>query len=157
MNIKTKVGVIVEAEDGRVLLIKENLDKKPVPLWNIIKGSYEGGETIFEAACRECQEESQLNVKLINSLGVYISEEKEKIRMQFNFLARASNPSDANVVSREEQALRNEAIEEVRWFTREEIMSMDENEFVSTRSYSLIQDWLSDKKYPLKIYRQVKM
>ncbi|MFA6183816.1 MAG: NUDIX hydrolase [Parcubacteria group bacterium] len=157
MNIKTKVVVIVEAEDGRVLLIKENLDKKPVPLWNIIKGSYEGGETIFEAACRECQEESQLNVKLINSLGVYISEEKEKIRMQFNFLARASNPSDANVVSREEQALRNEAIEEVRWFTREEIMSMDENEFVSTRSYSLIQDWLSDKKYPLKIYRQVKM
>lgn len=157
MNIKTKVGVIVEAEDGRVLLIKEKLDKKPVPLWNIIKGSYEGGETIFEAACRECHEESQLNVKLINSLGVYMSEEKEKIRMQFNFLARASNPSDANVVSREEQALRNEAIEEVRWFTREEIMSMDENEFVSTRSYSLIQDWLSDKKYPLEIYRQVKM
>ncbi|MGW8185342.1 MAG: NUDIX domain-containing protein [Candidatus Moraniibacteriota bacterium] len=157
MNIKIKVGVLVEAEDRRVLLIKEKLDKKPVPLWNIIKGSYEGGETIFEAACRECQEEAQLDVKLLNSLGVYISEEKEKIRMQFNFIARAKNPSNANVVSREEQALRNEVIEEVCWFTREEITGMEENYFVSARSYSLVQDCLNGKKYPLEICRQVKM
>ncbi|MBP7811821.1 MAG: NUDIX hydrolase, partial [Candidatus Moranbacteria bacterium] len=65
MDTKAKIGVIVADKEGRVLLVKEKLEKKPVALWNIIKGSYDGGETIFEAAKRECWEEVSLNVELI--------------------------------------------------------------------------------------------
>jgi len=38
MDTKAKIGVVVVGKDGRVLLIKEKLEKKPVALWNIIKG-----------------------------------------------------------------------------------------------------------------------
>lgn len=156
MDTKAKVGVVVTDKDGRVLLIKEKLEKKPVALWNIIKGSYDGGETIFDAAKRECLEEVVLDVELKRSLGVYISEESGKMRIQFNFLAEASD-IDASVASREEQASRDEAIEEVRWFTKDEVGKMNQKEFVSTRSFELLQDWISGKSFPLDTCKQVGM
>lgn len=156
MDTKAKVGIIITDKDGRVLLIKEKLEKKPIALWNIIKGSYDGDETIFEAAKRECLEETCLNVELIHSLGVYVSEESGKIRIQFNFLAKTDN-NNAEIASKEEQRPRNEAIEEVRWFTKEEIGKMNSGEFVSTRSFELLQDWISGELFPLSICKQVEM
>lgn len=156
MDIKIKIGVVVCGENGKALLIKEKLGKKPVPLWNIIKGSYDGGETIFEAAKRECLEEACLDVDLVGSLGAYISEESEKIRIQFNFLARAKNMS-AKLANSEEQTSRNEAIEEVCWFTKEEISKMNPNDFVSSRAYELIRDWMVKKEFPIESYKQVRM
>ncbi len=156
MDIKIKVGVVVMGEDGKVLLIKEKLAKKPVPLWNIIKGSYDGGETIFEAAKRECQEEASVDVELTHSLGVYVSEDVEKMRIQFNFLAKAKNTS-IGLASREEQTSRNEAIEEVRWFTKNEILNMDTAVFISSRTYELLKDWIAGKTFPLETYKSVEM
>jgi len=157
MDTRAKVGVIVIGENKKVLLIKEKLEKKPVALWNIIKGSYDGGETIFEAAKRECKEEVSIDVELRYSLGVYISEESgEKIRIQFNFLAEAIN-TNATVASKEDQALRNEAIEEARWFTKEEISKMNPEDFVSARAFELLQDWIVSEVFPLETFKQVRM
>ena len=156
MDTKIKVGVIVEGDNNRVLLIKEKLAKKPVPLWNIIKGSYDGGETIFEAAIRECREEASIEISLVRSLGVYVSEEAEKIRAQFNFLARTEDTS-AELASVEEQESRDENIEELRWFTKEEILKMKAEDFVSLRTYELLHDWISGKEFPLEVYKQVVM
>ena len=97
MDTKLKVGVIVVGNDGRALLIKEKLSKKPVPLWNTIKGSHDSGETIFEAAIRECKEEVSLDVELTRSLGVYVSEKEGKIRAQFKFLAYAKDGKTGTV------------------------------------------------------------
>lgn len=154
MDTKIKVGVVVEGDAGRVLLIKEKLSKKPAPLWNIIKGSYDGGETIFEAAIRECREEASVEVVLVCSLGVYVSEEAEKIRVQFNFLAHTENMS-AKLASIEEQGLRDENIEELRWFTKEEILRMKAEDFISLRTYEILHDWISGKEFPLEAYKQV--
>ena len=54
-NIKIKIGVIIISDGNKILLIKEKLEDKPIPLWNIIKGTYgdNGQETVFEAAIRE--------------------------------------------------------------------------------------------------------
>lgn len=156
MDTKVKVGVIVVNKNGDVLLIKEKLEKKPVALWNIIKGSYDGGETIFEAAKRECEEEASLDVELARSLGVYVSEEPGKMRIQFNFLAETDG-SVAGVASREDQELRDEAIEEVRWFTKDEIGKMQQEEFVSARAFELLQDWISGESFPLNACKQVEM
>lgn len=155
MDTKLKVGVIV-VDDGRVLLIKEKLPKKPAPLWNTIKGSHDSGETIFEAAIRECKEEASLNVALTHSLGVYVSEKEEKIRVQFNFLAHAKDMS-AKLASSEEQALRDENIQELRWFTKEEILKMNPEEFISERTYELLHDWIFGKEFPLEVFKQVAM
>lgn len=156
MDTKAKIGVIVADEEGRVLLVKEKLEKKPRALWNIIKGSYDGEETIFEAAKRECMEEASVTVELTRSLGVYVSEESGKIRVQFNFLAEI-NGGTAGVASREEQESRNEAIKEVRWFTKEEIGKMSQEEFISARAFALLQDWISGETFSLNACKQVSM
>ncbi len=156
MDTKAKIGVIVADKEGRVLLVKEKLEKKPVALWNIIKGSYDGGETIFEAAKRECWEEVSLNVELIQSLGVYVSEDAERMRIQFNFLAETDNV-DAGVAPKEEQESRDEAIEEVRWFTKDELGKMNSEDFVSARAYELLHDWIAGKAFPLDTCKQVGM
>lgn len=154
METKIKVGVVIVGKNERVLLIKESLKKNPRPLWNIIKGSYDGSETIFEAAKRECLEEASLEVDLTHSLGVYISEEPEKMRVQFNFLAHAKNMS-AKIASAEDQASRNESIEEVHWFTKEEVAKMIPEDFVSLKTYELLQDFLAEKEFSLEVYKQL--
>lgn len=156
MDTKPKVGVIVVGDDGRALLIKEKLPKKPAPLWNTIKGSHDSGETIFEAAIRECKEEASLDVELTHSLGVYVSEKDEKKRVQFNFLAHAKDVS-ARLASIEEQESRDENIQELRWFTKEEILKMSPEEFISERTYKLLHDWISGKEFPLEVCKQVPM
>lgn len=143
-------------DDGRALLIKEKLSKKPVPLWNTIKGSHDSGETIFEAAIRECKEEASLDVELTCSLGVYVSEKEGKTRAQFNFLAYAKDTS-ARLASVEEQESRDENIQELRWFTKEEILKMNPEEFISERTYELLHDWISRKEFPLEVCKQVPM
>jgi len=154
MDTKVKVGVLVISEDDKVLLIKEKIKKKPVPLWNIIKGTYDGGETIFDAARRECMEEANLDVDLVNALGAYISEDPKSIRAQFNFLANAKS-IDASISSKSEQAILDECIEEVRWFTKSEIMQMQPEEFISDRTFQSLHDWIGGCKFPLDIYKHV--
>lgn len=155
MDIQTKIGAVIVDDNDSVLLIKEKLEKKPVALWNIVKGSYEGGETIIEAAIRECKEETSLDVELTESLGVYISEGSGKIRVQFNFLAHAKQEKAAAPAIKAEQEMRDEAIEEVKWFTKEEAQKLKEEEFVSLRSYQLLHDWLSGKRFPIDLCKHV--
>jgi len=40
MSTKIKIGVIITNNQNQALLIKEKLEDKPVPMWNIIKGTY---------------------------------------------------------------------------------------------------------------------
>lgn len=155
-DTKIKVAVIVVGVDGRVLLIKEKLPKKPMALWNTIKGSHDSGETIFDAAIRECKEEASIDVDLTHSLGVYVSEKEGKIRVQFNFLAHAKD-SLAKLAPAEEQATRDENIQELRWFTKEEILKMNPGEFISERTSALLHDWIEGKNFPLEVCRQVSM
>jgi len=156
MDIKIKVAVIIEGSDNRVLLIKEKLAKKQTALWNVIKGTHDSGETIFEAAIRECGEEVSLAVTLDNALGVYISEEQGKRRVQFNFLAH-TNSLPPKLASTEEQASRDEHIEEMRWFTKNEIKTMCVDEFVSVRTFELLHDWIDGRVFPLEVYKHVVM
>jgi ADP-ribose pyrophosphatase YjhB (NUDIX family) len=156
MDIQVKVGVVVTDADGRVLLIKEKLETKSHALWNIIKGSHESEETMEASALRECREEAGMQVEMKASLGVYVSEESEKMRIQFNFLTYATETS-VILAEKTEQESRDEAIEEARWFTREEIQKMSPEEFVSARSYEVLQDWMSGQSFPLSVCKQVRM
>ena len=156
MDIRIKVGIVVVGENGKVLLIREKLEKKSTPLWNVIKGSHDEGETIFETAKRECKEETSMDVELIHALGVYVSEDVGKMRIQFNFLARTKNITP-ELASKKEQVSRNEAIEEIRWFTKDEILKMSSDLFISARTYELLRDWMSGKAFPLEVYKSVEM
>lgn len=156
MDVQVKVGVIVTNKRGEILLIKEKLEKKPVSLWNVIKGSYEGGESVMRAATRECMEEASVDVNLLSSLGTYVAEESGKVRVQFNFLARAKSDDIAPASEKDQQA-RSEAIEDARWFARKDVEKIKKEEFVSLRAYQLVQDWLSGKEFPVDSVQQVLM
>ena len=157
MDTKIKIGVVVE-DGNRILLIKEKIKKKDRPLWNVVKGSYgdNGDESIFDTAIRECQEEASVRVELTDALSAYISKEGEQMRIQFNFLAKIIE-GEPKVAPVDEQESRDEYIQEVKWFTKEEISGLGEEEFISNRIYELIQNWLTGKKYPLDIYKHVKI
>lgn len=157
-NTKIKIGVIITNKENKILLIKEKLEDKPIPLWNIIKGTYgdNGEETIFEAAIRECQEEAGVKVNLTNLLGCYIAQRPGKTRIQFNFLAEIieGEPSLAN---KKEQKSRDEDISELRWFSKEDITKMNPDEFISKRTYTAVRDWIEGKSYSLDSLRHTEL
>jgi len=159
MDIQIKIGVIITDENNeKILLIKEKYERKGEFLWNTIRGTYgdSGDESIFDAAKRECLEEASAKIDLLNSLGVYVFKEGDKIRIQFNFLAKIIE-GEPSVPSKEEQALRNESIKELRWFDKKELADLNVSDFASNRSYELVKDWMSGKKYTLEAYKQVQL
>jgi ADP-ribose pyrophosphatase YjhB (NUDIX family) len=158
MDISVKVGVIIQNSQGEVLLIKEKLDKHNEPRWNIVKGTYgdHPGETVFQAAERECMEEASVSVNLISALGTYVSEEAAKVRVQFNFIAEIYDGEPA-IAKISDQENRNESILEVRWFSTAELQVLENRDFVSNRIYSVVSNYLNGERYDLGIYKQVHM
>ena len=158
MLSKIKVGVIIIDSGGRVLMIKEKNRKSPILLWNIIKGSYgdSGPETIFEAAMREAREEAGVEVKITNLLGCYVAQKENELRAQFTFIAEIVSGAPS-LAEEADQLLRSEHITELRWFTKTELRNMKATEFLSNRTYWIIQDWLNGDKYPLEAVKQVEM
>lgn len=63
------VAVIVEDEQGRLLLVEEHSDGRIV--FNQPAGHIEEGETVAGAACRETLEETGWEVELRSFLGMY--------------------------------------------------------------------------------------
>lgn len=157
MSHKIKIGVII-SDQNRILLLKEKIEKNPIPLWNIVKGTYgdSGLETIFEAAIREAREETGLEVELTGLLGCYISQQNDDTRSQFTFLAKiiASNPV---LAAEKEQTLRDENITGLRWFDKTEIQQMKASDFISNRTYIMISDWLKEENYSILAVKQVEM
>lgn len=158
INVKIKIGVLIIDDDNKVLLLKEKIKKRNVPLWNIVKGSYgdNGDESVFVAALRECLEETSIKVMLTNALGCYISKEGMKLRIQFNFLAKIidGKPILPNL---SEQIKRDEHIIALRWFSKKEIIKMDPNEFISNRTHAILLDWIKGDDYPIEMFKHIAM
>jgi 8-oxo-dGTP diphosphatase len=74
VNIKRKIkgaAVLVNNTDGDVLLLKRSPESRFAPdKWGYPGGKIEKGETPEEAAIRETQEETQLQLQSITPLGV---------------------------------------------------------------------------------------
>lgn len=104
------VDVIIERKD-KVLLIKRN--KKPFKnLWAIPGGHVEYGETVEHAALREAKEETNLEVKLKEILGVYSNPERDPRYHTVTtvFIAEAKGKLKTNKESKE-----------AKWFTFKDI------------------------------------
>jgi 8-oxo-dGTP diphosphatase len=113
------VGAII-IEDSRVLLVK----RAHPPLqaqWSIPGGVLEVGELVREAAIREAREETGLIVEPRDLLGVYdrvLRNAEQRVQYHYvliDFLCRRTGG--------ELRAASDAA--EVRWFTRDELPSLD--------------------------------
>ncbi|MEU8250178.1 NUDIX domain-containing protein [Nonomuraea sp. NPDC048916] len=64
---KASASVFVLDEQGRVLMLRRTDND----LWTIPTGGVKKGETVAQAAVRECQEETGLNVAVTGLVGVF--------------------------------------------------------------------------------------
>ncbi len=78
---KVAVGVVVE-KDGGIVLGKRNHDPK-MGWWCFPSGFVDAGEVVEEAAIRECQEETGLDVSIDKLLGVYSTSGERVIFIAF--------------------------------------------------------------------------
>jgi ADP-ribose pyrophosphatase YjhB (NUDIX family) len=156
MNYKIKIGVLITDDNNRVLLLKEKTEKILVPMWNTIKGTYGDfkQESIFEAALREAEEETGVKVELLGLLGVYVAQKKDEAWTQFTFLAKIKEGTPC-LASQDEQAKRDEFISELKWFTAAEVKEIKPEEFISSRAYTIIENWLQNKIYDIDSIKQI--
>jgi ADP-ribose pyrophosphatase YjhB (NUDIX family) len=66
-NRKASASVMVRDKAGRLLL----LQRPDNDLWTIPTGAVNRGETVAEAAVRECREETGLQVEITGLVGVF--------------------------------------------------------------------------------------
>ncbi len=78
---KVAVGVVVE-KDGGIVLGRRNHDPK-MGYWCFPSGFVDAGEVVEEAAVRECQEETGLDVSIDQLLGVYSAPGERVIFLAF--------------------------------------------------------------------------
>jgi len=83
------VDMIIEMETGQIVLIERHF---PPYGWALPGGFVEYGESLEEAAVREAQEETQLEIQLIRQFHTYSQPDRDPRRHCIStvFLARAS-------------------------------------------------------------------
>lgn len=136
------VATIVEKEN-RFLLVEEiiNGDQKVL---NQPAGHVENGETLFQAALRETEEETAWSVELDALLGLYVYRVPE-LDLTFHRVTFIANALSHNP----EQAL-DEGILQAVWMTRDEVAE-NKDRLRSHLVLDCIDDYLAGKRYPLNL------
>lgn len=122
-NNKPTGNLLVErADDGRLMLVRRG--SEPFKgMWDLPGGFVEEGEAPEVGAVREIREETGLDVRLGEFVGVFIDVYESDPRQHTTNLfwrAVADNPDDAKPAS---------DVSEIGWFLREEIPPADELAF----------------------------
>ena len=73
---KLMVDVVIPSEDGRVVLIRRGSEPFE-DQWALPGGFVEVGETVEEAAAREAEEETGLEVEILRLVGVYSDPDRD--------------------------------------------------------------------------------
>lgn len=113
------VRIMVEDEDGKVLLQRRHPSKRTYPkCWdNSAAGHVDAGETYEAAAVRELQEEIGVSGYTLQEVKYYPTNRiwNGRILDRFNRLYKVTVPHKTPFV------IQPEEVTEVRWFTRSEI------------------------------------
>lgn len=115
------VGGVIE-KDGKFLLVQEALETCKGK-WNIPAGHLDSNETIFDGAKREIKEETGCNVELTGILQIGNKVLKDNVVVSVIFKTKLL---DDNISYDTNEIL------DVKWFTYEELVNMQEE----LRSYN---------------------
>ncbi len=142
MGTKLVAGGIIE-KDNKFLLVKETQEKCKGK-WNLPAGKVDDGENIIEAAEREVFEETGCTVKLTGIADI-INKNLENYDLLVFFF-------DTELVNDNVHA-DGEEISDVKWFTYEEILKMNENDELRAKGYFLnaLKNKIEGKIVPLDL------
>jgi 8-oxo-dGTP diphosphatase len=132
-------------KNNKVLMVKEN---KPTAMkkWNFPSGRIEPGEDILGAACREVNEETGFEVRLVNTTGVYnfVSSSNHQVIL-FHFIGEIIG----GALQLEEE------ITDSKWISLSEINNM-ENEELRDPSVlrQIFEAVLTQKYYTTAIFNE---
>ena len=137
------VGILLE-RNGKFLFVKEagGPDKGK---WNLPAGKLDLGETIVAGAIRETLEETGYKCKINGLLGIYRSTNN---LTRYIFVFRAEIEGEVNKMA--------DDISDKRWFTKEEIMAMDNDTLRSPRWKEAIVDFEEGQNFSVEIIREIK-
>jgi ADP-ribose pyrophosphatase YjhB (NUDIX family) len=148
MNLQSNILVASTSilKDGRMLMIKESKNTAG-PAWNFPSGHVEPGEDLTTAARRETKEETGLDVKILESAGL------------FQFTSRTGHPIILFQFTAEMAGGTielEEGITEYSWFTAREILDMDESMLREPGVIRQIANTiLRNKSFPLSFFRNI--
>lgn len=135
-------GALIE-KDGKYLLIKESHGPAKGK-WNLPAGQWCWGESIVACAEREVKEESGYDFKAQNILGVFTTQRQEQDIFVMAVIF-------TGVLGEAGQAVDSE---EMKWFSKDEIMALDKNSLRMTLAKELIEDYENGVRYPLSIIKE---
>jgi len=118
------VHLWIQNDEGKFLFQKRSMNKRVFPgKWSVTGGGCECEESPVEAAKRECKEE--LGVELnIENMELIMSIKRIKVFMDI-FLLKQNFKIEDIVLQRDE-------VDEVKWFSKEEILELIKEDKVGT-------------------------
>ncbi|ETX00574.1 MAG: hypothetical protein ETSY1_10755 [Candidatus Entotheonella factor] len=140
MGLTVTCSVMLE-QDDQLLLVQETAPEI-YGKWNQPAGHLDPGETLLACAVREAREESGYIVKLTALQAIYNEATAEQQRINFCFRAipcGEAEPADpAEILS-------------IRWFSKEELQRLPDDQLRHAIAKQRISDWLAGKCAPLEL------
>ena len=112
IKVPIVAGCLIE-KDGKYLLVQEK-QPRAYGLWNFPAGRVDVEDTIEQTAIKEAKEESGYDVELIRKIDIYQDSATEPPQHAF----------EARIISGDLKFPQDEILD-ARWFTFEEIKSME--------------------------------
>lgn len=143
------VGGLLE-KDGNFLLVRESQRKEPDDgKWSQPAGWIDVGEDPIAAGKREVEEETGFSFNPTHVLGIYSLVRKD-IESQLNGTPHAIKIIFIGDIFGKSTQLHDD-VTETKWFTPEEIFSMDNKNLRDLDIKQMVKDYLSGQKYPLEL------
>lgn len=138
LPINKVAGLIIypgkTAAEDLILLIWEKYSDTNLEGWNVIKGTVELGDASLQATLiRECQEEAGLDsVEILDRLTTKKYGTNKQPKLLTAFWVKTSQKTISHCKQRP-----NEVIKKSRWFSRQEILSLNKKSFINDTAYEL--------------------
>lgn len=137
------VRVFIMDNQNRLLLVKHNHSQEDKTFWILPGGGLEEDEYSWDAAIREVNEETNLDIKVIDLLYTLEEKTKDGLRCTNYFLGEVIG-GQMTLGMDPEFDESNQVLSDIRYFSKEEIQSLENiyPEIIRDEFWHIIEDYM---------------